>query len=147
MPNGYVYVLFNPALKDQVKIGKTTNSPEDRAAELSTTGLTHAFVVAYAERVSDCDKVEQLLHERLAEVRVSSNREFFRMTVRAAIETVLEVAGPFRVDENVQAHSTTPDHEDILDEQTLERVRMEKRIRRAVLMRERKSKVQSQRGK
>lgn len=85
MPNGYVYVLINPALKGQVKIGMTTNSPEQRAADLSGTGLPHDFVVVYAERVRDCEKVERLLHEKLAASRVSPNREFFRIKPQLAV--------------------------------------------------------------
>jgi hypothetical protein len=146
MPNGYVYVLLNPALKGQVKIGKTTNSPEQRAAELSTTGIPHEFIVLYAERVSDCDTVERVLHERFADVRVSPNREFFRVTPQAAIRAVIEVAGLYRVDETVEAQNTGPDQDDILDEKTQERVREEKRIRRILLMRERSTKRQSEPG-
>jgi len=97
MPEGYVYILLNPALKGQVKIGCTTNSPEDRASELSRTGVPHEFVVAYAERVSDCEAVERLLHEKFAGVRVNPNREFFRVTVQDAIRAAIELAAPYRI--------------------------------------------------
>ena len=148
MPNGYVYVLFNPALKDQVKIGKTTNSPEERAAELSTTGLPHSFVVAYAERVSDCDRVERLVHDKLGEYRVNPNREFFRVSVRDAIQAVLEIAGPFRADGSSETYRHNyyngPDPNDTSDQQTQAGLRAEKRLRRIALKRELKAKAQAQ---
>lgn len=146
MSNGYVYVLINPALTGQVKIGMTTNSPDQRAAELSTTGVPHQFVVVYAEHVRDCEKVERLLHGRLAEVRVNPNREFFRMTPQAAVRAVLEVAEPYRIDEAVdgdaephrtQAQNHFPDANNVLDQQTQAKLQEEKRIRRILLKRER----------
>ena len=99
MSEGYVYIFLNPALKGQVKIGRTMNSPEDRAAELSGTGLPHEFVVAYAERVSDCESVERLLHEKFAAVRVNPSREFFRVTVHDAVRAAIDLATPYRIAE------------------------------------------------
>jgi hypothetical protein len=107
MSTGYVYILLNPALKGQVKIGRTTNSPEERAAELSTTGLPHDFIVAYAERVSDCDTVERALHERFADARVSPNREFFRVPLQAAIRALIEISKRYCVDEPQGVDETT----------------------------------------
>jgi hypothetical protein len=143
MPNGYVYVLMNPALKGQVKIGLTTNSPEERAAELSTTGVPHQFVVVYAELVRDCEKVERLIHEKLADVRVSPNREFFKMTTREAVQTLVGIAESYRVAESgpqaiVQSphQSHLPDPNDVRDQEIQAQVRLEKRIRRISLIRE-----------
>jgi len=108
MAEGYVYILLNPALRGQVKIGRTTNSPEDRAAELSGTGLPHEFVVAYAERVSDCESVERLLHEKFAAVRVNPSREFFRVTVHEAVRAAIELATPYRIGEGEVAAPVRP---------------------------------------
>jgi hypothetical protein len=151
MPVGYVYVLVNPALKGQVKIGKTSNSPEQRAADLSGTGLPHQFVVVYSERVSDCEKVERLLHEKLAEFRVSPNREFFRIRPEQAVRAVLEVIGPYQVEETgssdgrlgnkplrqVQEQKNFPSSFDVYDQQTQARLQEEKRLRRILLKRNR----------
>jgi hypothetical protein len=145
MPNGFVYVLMNPALKGQVKIGMTTNSPDQRAAELSTTGVPHQFVVVYAERVRDCEQVERLLHEKLAKVRVNPNREFFRITAQAAVRAVIEVAEPFRIDEpadgeeapyTTQNRNHFPDANNVLDQQQQAKLQEEKRIHRTLLKRE-----------
>src|SRR6266480_4778507 len=99
MAEGYVYILLNPALKGQVKIGRTANSPEDRAAELSSTGLPYEFIVAYAERVSDCETVERLLHDKFSALRINPNREFFRVTPHEAVRAVIELATPYRIAE------------------------------------------------
>jgi len=40
MNEGWIYILINPAFKkDLLKIGKTKRQPEERAKELSTTGI------------------------------------------------------------------------------------------------------------
>jgi len=151
MPAGYVYVLVNPALKGQVKIGKTSNSPEQRAADLSGTGLPHQFVVVYSERVSDCEKVERLLHQKLAEFRVNPNREFFRIRPEQAVRAVLEIVEPYRVEETgssdrrvgnkplrlVQEQKNLPNSFDVYDQQTQARLQEEKRLRRILLKRNR----------
>jgi acetyl-CoA carboxylase biotin carboxyl carrier protein len=98
MAEGYIYILLNPSLKGQVKIGRTADSPEGRAAELSSTGLPHDFVVAYAEKVSDCETVERLLHERFSVHRVSPKREFFRITAHEAVRAAIELAMEYPAD-------------------------------------------------
>src|SRR6266446_3877164 len=82
---GNIYILFNPGLKNLVKIGKTRRSPDERADELSSTGVPHRFVVVYEHGVSDCDKAEQEIHEALVKYRINKNREFFRLSVKEAI--------------------------------------------------------------
>jgi ribosomal protein L37AE/L43A len=83
---GYVYVLVNSSMPGYVKIGKTTNDPEDRAAALYGTGVPVPFVVAYSVLVSDCHAVERMLHGRLAPFRVNDRREFFNISPREAID-------------------------------------------------------------
>ena len=61
---GYVYILTNPALPGLLKIGKTTRTPQLRAAELSKpTGVPRPFEVAYALYVLDCHRVEKRAHQ------------------------------------------------------------------------------------
>ena len=59
---GYVYVLFNPALKGLVKIGLTGRDPKGRAAELFGTGLPTAFEVVYDAYFANARMVEQFIH-------------------------------------------------------------------------------------
>jgi hypothetical protein len=95
MALGFVYVMINPAHRDLVKIGGTERDPEQRAMELSSTGVPFEFVVVHSERVSDWSKVERLVHGKLRTARAAPNREFFRVTVREAIAAIIEISGPF----------------------------------------------------
>jgi hypothetical protein len=88
---GYVYVLINSSLPDLLKIGKTQGSPEDRARQLSSTGLPTPFVVAYSKRFGDCGAAERYVHTLLEQqcYRVTANREFFKAPLTVAIDAVL----------------------------------------------------------
>jgi len=84
---GYVYVLINPAMKDIVKIGRTINKSEERAAEISRgSGVPTAWRVAYEEFVDDCFEVEKRLHERFAKHRYHQDRECFWMPLKDTIK-------------------------------------------------------------
>lgn len=90
---GWIYILINPALqKDLLKVGKTTLSSEDRAKQLSSTGVPTEFHVAYDIKVADCDKAEALVHSKLANYRYKNNREFFKIPLKLAIPIVDKVA-------------------------------------------------------
>lgn len=101
MPAGYVYVLFNRSMRDLVKVGKTTRSPEERAQELSrVTAVPTPFYVAFECHVRDCEAAERAVHEELASFRVRDDREFFRVDLGHAIRVVEMLAERFawRVD-------------------------------------------------
>lgn len=105
MPPGTIYVLVNSALKGLLKIGKTTKTAEERAAELSRgTGIPRPFVVAYDEYTEDCDLAEKLIHSRLEEYRFekNKNREFFEITLRDALKVVMGV-----IEEVNEKHANT----------------------------------------
>jgi hypothetical protein len=92
MRAGTVYILRNAAFRDSlIKIGKTTRSSAERAKELSrVTGVPDPFEVLYHEDVDDVDLAEQLVHERLKDCRLASNREFFQLPLPNAVRVVLE---------------------------------------------------------
>lgn len=91
--NGFVYVLFNAAFPEMVKIGSTTRTPEDRARELSEgTGMPLPYVVVFRRPVGDALAAEAELHERLKAYRIRNDREHFRLAVEMAIEAADEVA-------------------------------------------------------
>jgi hypothetical protein len=73
-----------------VKIGFSTKDPALRAAELGNTGAPHAYEVAYDALVDSPKLVETSLHRVLAAHR--EGREWFRMTIHAAIEAVRAAA-------------------------------------------------------
>lgn len=91
---GWVYVLTNEAMPGLVKIGLTTRTPKERAAELSSSsGVPLPFVVAWARAVSDCATVETAVHRMLDDRRVSKSRESFRVDVKTARQVIEAAAG------------------------------------------------------
>lgn len=84
MSAGYVYVLKTRSYP-HLKIGCTTRTPEERAAELSGTSLPHPFKVVYSVAVNDCRTMERQIHDHFADQRVASNRELFALTIADAI--------------------------------------------------------------
>ena len=92
---GHVYILLNPSHK-LLKIGKTTKTPEERAAELSSTGVPAPFMVAFSEKVSDCDLAEIRIHAELSAFRFNEDREFFSVGLKDAIKVVSKVAESFQ---------------------------------------------------
>lgn len=90
MACGFVYVLTNRAMPGLVKIGFSTRSPEERAVELSTTGVPFPFQVAYSASVDYPAEAEAAIHAALDKRRASSEREFFRVSVEDAVRVIEE---------------------------------------------------------
>ncbi len=93
---GFLYVLANSAMQGMVKVGKTTRSPSERAAELSTaTGLPTPFIVVYEQLFEDCTEAEAFVHTLLARkgFRVADNREFFNAPVNEVVRAITLAPG------------------------------------------------------
>ena len=91
---GWVYILTNEAMPGMVKIGLTTRTPKERAAELSaSSGVPLPFKVAWARAVPDCAYVEKAVHRMLDDKRVSASRESFRVDVTTARQVIEAAAG------------------------------------------------------
>lgn len=101
---GYVYIMISPALRsDFLKIGKTIRTPERRAHELSIgTGVPLRFYVAFDILISDCHSVEKLVHERLRDFRASSNREFFELPLKEAIQVIQDVSKDYSLNSAIE---------------------------------------------
>ena len=113
LDNGYVYVLMNPSMDNLVKIGKTTREPEERAKELSsTTGVPTPFVVVYDCYFESCSEAEIFVHTYLENkgFRVSSNREFFEIPIKDAIDSIMKAK------EHFGKFETTNQHQDFDEE-------------------------------
>lgn len=99
---GFLYVLANSAMQGMVKVGKTTRSPAERAAELSAaTGLPTPFIVVYEQLFEDCTEAETFVHTLLASkgFRVADNREFFSAPVNEVVRAI--ALAPGAIDEGV----------------------------------------------
>lgn len=91
---GWVYILTNEAMPGLVKIGLTTRTPKERAAELSSSsGVPLPYVVAWARAVSDCAYVEKAVHRMMDDKRVNGKRESFRVDVAVARQVIEAAAG------------------------------------------------------
>ncbi|HAS43561.1 MAG TPA: hypothetical protein DCS93_23985 [Microscillaceae bacterium] len=87
---GYVYLMLNPAYRNAIKIGFTTKTSEARALELSgDSGMLGSFMVAYDVQVDNPQKLEAIMHKKLARRRIEAKREFFDVPIKEAI-AVLE---------------------------------------------------------
>ena len=81
MERGTVYVMVNSTIPGLAKVGRTTRSPAERAAELSAaSGVATPFVLAFEQEFADCIWAERQVHGELDRLglRVVPNREFFR---------------------------------------------------------------------
>lgn len=83
---GIVYVLTNEAMPGYVKIGKTTNSVDQRVLELSrSSAVPLPFECYYAARVSDVNRVEEAFHDAFGDHRINPRREFFNIAPERVI--------------------------------------------------------------
>jgi len=87
---GFVYVATSPHLAGDVyKIGVTKDDPLNRLAQLSaSTSAALPFALAYSRRVANPFEVEAALHRQLAEFRLNSSREFFRVPLHKIITLI-----------------------------------------------------------
>jgi len=84
----YIYVMSNKAYPDTFKIGWTSILPEERAEELSSTGVLYKFKVEHYKKFKDAEKVEALLHKKLKKYRVANNKEFFKHPVDKIVNLI-----------------------------------------------------------
>jgi len=87
---GWVYVMCNKAMPSLVKVGFTTNTPDQRAKELEGTGIPHKFSVEYAALVIDPQWVEGRAHKHLEEHH--EGKEWFRCGVEGAVIAIRDSA-------------------------------------------------------
>lgn len=94
---GYVYVLKNKSMRGLVKIGRTTGSVEQRAQNLSSTGVPFPFEVAFKMKVTDCVAAEKWLHDRFSHKRVNRGKEFFRVSAQEVQDALIDKVDPDRI--------------------------------------------------
>ena len=90
---GFIYIMSNPAYPESIKIGQTGRDPEERRKDLGSTGVLEDFVLEYRALSEDYESLEKEVHKSLSESRVRTDREFFRISVPEAINTIREIAG------------------------------------------------------
>ena len=93
---GYVYILTNPAFSaDWVKIGKSSRPVDIRSKELDNTAVPLPFEIYATLKTSKYSEVEKQIHktiDRLSDLRIRQNREFFNISPSDALEIMRDSA-------------------------------------------------------
>lgn len=93
---GYVYILTNPSFKeDWVKIGKSSRPVNIRSKELDNTAVPLPFEIFATLKTSKYEIVEKKIHkaiDRLTDLRIRQNREFFNIKPELALEILKDEA-------------------------------------------------------
>ena len=93
---GYVYILTNPSFKeDWVKIGKSSRSVDVRSKELDNTAVPLPFEIFATMKTCKYNEVEKLVHktiDRLTDLRIRQNREFFNVAPQVALDIFKDIA-------------------------------------------------------
>jgi hypothetical protein len=93
---GYVYILTNPSFReDWVKIGKSTRPVDVRSKELDNTAVPLPFEIFATMKTVKYNEVEKLVHktiDRLTDLRIRQNREFFNVAPQLALDIFRDIA-------------------------------------------------------
>lgn len=109
---GYVYILTNPSFKeDWVKIGKSSRPVDVRSKELDNTAVPLPFEIFATMRTCKYNEVEKLVHktiDRLTDLRIRQNREFFNVAPQIALDIFRDIATTIDDAEVVLYHENKP---------------------------------------
>ena len=93
---GYVYILTNPSFReDWIKIGKSSRPVNIRSKELDNTAVPLPFKIYATLKTKKYDEVEKFLHktiDRLTDLRIRQNREFFNVKPEIALDILKDLA-------------------------------------------------------
>lgn len=93
---GYVYILTNPSFReDWVKIGKSIRPVDIRSKELDNTAVPLPFEIYATIQTAKYDYVEKYIHktiDRLTDLRIRQNREFFNVAPQIALDIFRDIA-------------------------------------------------------
>lgn len=93
---GYVYILTNPSFReDWVKIGKSSRPVDIRSKELDNTAVSLPFEIYATIQTVKYNDVEKHVHktiDRLTDLRIRQNREFFNVPPQIALDIFNDIA-------------------------------------------------------
>lgn len=99
MEKGYVYILTNKSFRDDwVKIGKSSRPVDVRSKELDNTAVPLPFDIFATMQTEKYTQIEKIIHrqiDRLTDLRIRQNREFFNVQPEQALEILLDLATAF----------------------------------------------------
>lgn len=109
---GYVYILTNPSFRaDWVKIGKSSRPVNIRSKELDNTAVPLPFEIFATMKTEKFEDVEKLVHkniDRLTDLRIRPNREFFNVPPEKALEILRDIAQVVDDAEITEYHNNKP---------------------------------------
>lgn len=115
---GYVYILTNPSFKeDWVKIGKSSRPVDVRSKELDNTAVPLPFEIFATMRTCKYNEVEKLVHktiDRLTDLRIRQNREFFNVAPQMALDIFRDIAMTIDDAEVILIMRTNPSRRKVL---------------------------------
>ncbi|MBO4994932.1 MAG: GIY-YIG nuclease family protein [Muribaculaceae bacterium] len=124
---GYVYILTNPSFKeDWVKIGKSSRPVDVRSKELDNTAVPLPFEIFATMKTCKYNEVEKLVHktiDRLTDLRIRQNREFFNVAPQMALDIFRDIAMTIDDAEVVLYHENKPIVETMTDVHTKREVK------------------------
>jgi len=88
---GWIYFAINESLPELIKIGFSDRHPEFRMNELSNTSVPTPFIYAYGALCENAEKIERQMHRELSNYRISVDREFFRIDLQTAVDTLRQI--------------------------------------------------------
>ena len=93
---GYVYILTDPSFReDWVKIGKSSRPVDIRSKELDNTAVPLPFEIYATIQTVKYNDVEKHVHktiDRLTDLRIRQNREFFNVPPQIALDIFNDIA-------------------------------------------------------
>ncbi len=93
---GYVYILTNKSFRDDwVKIGKSSRPVDVRSKELDNTAVPLPFDIYATMQTEKYGEIEKIIHkqiDRLTDLRIRQNREFFNVHPSQALDILLDLA-------------------------------------------------------
>lgn len=96
MQSGYVYILTNDSFRDDwIKIGKSSRPVDIRSKELDNTAVPLPFSIYATIQTVKFNEVEKLVHktiDRLTDLRIRQNREFFNVPPAVALDIFRDIA-------------------------------------------------------
>ena len=114
---GYVYILTNPSFReDWVKIGKSSRPVDVRSKELDNTAVPLPFEIFATMKTVKYNEVEKLVHktiDRLTDLRIRQNREFFNVAPQLALDIFRDIASTIDDAEIILYEDSKPISEDI----------------------------------
>ena len=125
--SGYVYILTNPSFKeDWVKIGKSSRPVDVRSKELDNTAVPLPFEIFATMRTCKYNEVEKLVHktiDRLTDLRIRQNREFFNVAPQMALDIFRDIAMTIDDADVILYHENKPITEKGVDTHTKREVK------------------------